>query len=1009
MVDWKRLAEPSEADKVEYTSFLQSRKFSAIDDSGSTRGTILARERAFVYNLYNNHGNPADVISLWGWHCDNPMKIGQVNWNKGHGGTTPTTILRNGEALDAIKSSDVWYLSTDGEVDDTEVHRLAELAEENDILSVPLVFLIVGSCRCPPSKTDISVGISFFASSKDTLILFEETCSGKIFVIAGKGCFASISAGIQNLESWENMPVYQDDAKLFAHLKQLDIQIVTAESRNKTPKGISLGAEWEAQQGSCTLVDLDLLLKAGLLTDQDVMSLLDGEAFNTLAVAYKTRRRIPEFRTFLQSQKIEQTSPQLEDVAGAAAIIASLGKETMTEERRNMLQQQLREAHVANRKHYLKEISDFADSPTVKSIKKRNSLVDAALRSLASVEAATFNADILSRKSNRAKRADIVSADQAIEISNLDLEVPSYKGSCLVCCGDDEIMSISFKKLDPENVEDNTCDFALNFPLAAGASKKNVDLISSQNICFQCALLGPSGMSIYNEPLAAVIPTVQYEGSNKKYINNQLYLALTAGLATGAAGIAQLLISMLEEVLRTKPWAGAGLEDPLSVPDEQHEATQRRETFLWVLDQLLQNTRTRETFNETGDWVKFPQALVWAAGNFEKNGLASFVVTYPIAGFDRLLSLGRKTGAFSDDLLCRMRSAKAVYSIVAKYLADLQTALQGVATEDGVIKGGWKQKYLETIYDEFNSPLVPKDQGLNAILTDTDTFFSRLAVCLGRTETINDGLSLDIQESVMRKIQVILFWLLFKQQGHCTAQTFFSRISESEHLASAVLDPSLTLPKTEHQDILLSLFATQNAKLINPEAWVLHECVIPFANPFGASVLHCGAKGCDQKFCDVTKVGDMTLEKVYSARKARTEHLVNVFGIRNRFEKSGTGLPEPTFAGKLPSSTHTNAHMSIVREWAVQSQEKRRAILEGEAEREVFVVSVRERLCAQGRGNVYRADVDDDTRALLPSFFKVLAVALGKDGGDISTYTHDFDRDNNVEAKMRWELTAREL
>ncbi|KAL5114799.1 hypothetical protein ACEQ8H_007292 [Pleosporales sp. CAS-2024a] len=94
-------------------------------------------------------------------------------------------------------------------------------------------------------------------------------------------------------------------------------------------------------------------------------------------------------------------------------------------------------------------------------------------------------------------------------------------------------MSMCFKELaEPDKAEDNTTDFALNFPLAAGAALKNVDVVSSQHICFQRALLAPAGESIYREPLVAVIPALQYHGSNKKYINEQLYLALTARLAT---------------------------------------------------------------------------------------------------------------------------------------------------------------------------------------------------------------------------------------------------------------------------------------------------------------------------------------------------------------------------------------------------------------------------------------------------------------------------------------------
>jgi hypothetical protein len=100
-------------------------------------------------------------------------------------------------------------------------------------------------------------------------------------------------------------------------------------------------------------------------------------------------------------------------------------------------------------------------------------------------------------------------------------------------------------------------------------------------------------LSIFKEPLKAIVPAVQFDGNNKKYINEQLYLALTSGLTTGAAGIAQLFMAILEEVLRTKSWAGAGFNDTEMRADEQNEALQRKNTFEWMLDQLVHHTRTR--------------------------------------------------------------------------------------------------------------------------------------------------------------------------------------------------------------------------------------------------------------------------------------------------------------------------------------------------------------------------------------------------------------------------------
>ena len=1010
MASWKIAPSTSEDSRIEYTPFLDCRKYFAVDDSGSTAGAVLRKERAFVDAFHGSHANAADAISLWGTKCDDPStRFDSINWRSGHGGTYPSDILRNSSALSTIRKADAWFLLTDGEIYDGDVHQLADLAYNEEVLAVPLVFLITGTRGSTPGTANISVGISFFASSHDTLILFKETQTGRIYIIAGKGCFAELggSAAAKDLTNWSDVPVFASEADFFSHCEKSHIKVTKAETRVRSTGGISLGSIWEEQHAGPVRVDLDALFGSGLLSDTDATNLLAEEAFDALAVACKTRRRIPELRKFVQAQKVEQVAPKLEDRHGAAAIIAQMTDAASKKEDREHLQKQLREAHAGNRRDYQKTIADFAGSATEQALRQRNQLVDAALRSLATIEAASYNAEIIGRRSNRARRAEVINSNSAIDMAKLDLEAPSCKGYCLICCGD-EIMSICFKEADSEHTDDNTSDFALNFPLAAGASANNVNLVSSQNVCFQCALLGPKGMSIYNERLTAIIPAVQYDGSNKKYINDQLYSALTARLATGAAGVAQLFMSILHNVMQTKAWAGAGMTASHLTANEQ-EAAQRRKTFQWMLDQLLQNTRTRENFNETGEWVKFPTALSWVAKDFEENGVASFAVTYPVSGFNNLLDLGQRTEVFADDTLWKLRSAKMLYSVVAKYLADLQVALQQRSTDTSGNPDHWKQKYLEVIYRGFHGPLVPIDHGEMSILDNIERFRQRLSTCL--PTVMDDNVwHTDRAVAVMHKTQILLFWLIFTQRGHCTAQTFFTRISHDEHLAQAILDPKLTLPISEYQNILLSIFATHSAALINPIQAAAHNTLIPFANPFGASVLRCGAPTCAHPFADVMTMHPqaITPQIVDAVRRARTQHLVDVFGIRGRFERSDTGLPERAAAGRPPTSLHSNMHASIVREWVERTQDGRRAIVGGGGARREFVDGVCRRLCVEGRGDIFNAQIERDVDALLPSFFEALGAAMrsqGRSDGDVSFYVHDFEH-NRLQGKIVYELMS---
>lgn len=1007
MASWKLTLSDLEEDKIEYTSFLECRKYFAVDDSTSTRGSVLHQERSFVESFRKSYPNTADAISLWGKKCDNPTtQFESVQWRSSHRGTYPSDILNNTAALKAIKQSDAWFLLTDGEIYNGDVHRLADLAYDAEVLNVPLIFLITGARGSSPGTANISVGISFFASSHDTLILFKDKHTGRIYVIAGKGCFAELggSAAAQNLAHWNDLVAFASEAEFFSHCQKSHIRIARSESRAKSNGGISLGAHWEGQHVGVK-VDVDLLLSSGTLTDMDAIDLLADEAFGALAIACKTRRRIPDLRAFVQAQKIEQVAPKLEDRNGAAVIIAKMSDTCIDEKNRKALQEQLRKAHARNRQDYLKVVTEFAGSAAEQTLKKRNQLVDAALRSLASIDAASYNVQLLDRRSNRARRAEAVHPSSRIDMAQLDLEAPSCRGYCLICCDDDVIMSIAFKETAPEHMEDNTSDFALNFPLAAGASQKNVDLISSQNICFQCALLGYDGMSMYKERLTAVIPAIQFAGNNKKYITDQLYTALTAKLATGAAGVAQLFMSILQNVMRTKSWAGAGLSASERSADEYSEVEQRQKTFQWMLNQLIQNTVTRETFKEDGAWVDFSQALTWVAKDFESSRLASFAITYPMAGFNSLVAVGQQTGTFSNETIRQLHSAKALYSIAAKYLAELQVVLQRGSANTSTDCEGWKQKYLELIYCDFNAPLIPTDHGEASILDDTKSFNQRLTSCLTEIAIID--------KPTMQKIQILVFWLLFTQRVHCTAQTLFTRITHDFPLGATVLSSTVAVPSSEHKTILLSIFATHNAVLINPIEAAAHDAVIPFANPLGPSVLRCGVPSCHHPFVDISTLRPqhVTTEAIEAIRAARAAHLKDVFGIRGRFEGSATGLPERTgtAAGQPPSSVHVNLHISVAREWASRTYDAKRRIVEDEATaRREFLQSVRRRVCVDGRGNVLSATIEKDAEALLPSFFEAIKAGMrvgGWDGEDVASYELDFERRKLVD-KVVWELMA---
>jgi hypothetical protein len=903
-----------------------------------------------------------------------------------------------------IKKSDVWFLVTDGEIYGNQGDQFAQLACQKAILDVPIIMVIIGSRGRTPETTSISVTTPIFEASENSAILFKETETGKIYVIGGKGCFARLRAdrATHDLKSWRTTPVFKNEVALFERCMNLNIQVATAKSRKKLPKGINLGSGWEKVNDVPQRVDVHILLNAGVLSNSDVFALFSEEALPILAIAYKTRRMGAQFQQFLKDQIIEVVIPRLEDVSGAAAIITKMNEPNISKDGRKILQEQLRVAHNSNREHYQKIAAEFSSSQPAKDLRRRNDVVKAALRILSSMDADSYTASF-SLCRERDRQEDETSTESEIDMANLDFDGPSIRGSCLICCDDDVVMSICLKS--PSSTTDDLECGAFKYPLAAGAWTAYREVISSQNVCYQCALLSPNGTTIYQEPVKAIIPVVKYEGKNIKHINKQLRYALAPEEVLRDSEIAQLYMTILDRVLRTKSWAGAGLDHSEPSAEQHEEDIQRRRIYQWMLAQLISNTKIPKDFG-TDTPVAFSEALTGAVQGFAKYNIHSNVITYPDAGFSTILSLGRTVNAFSNETIRRMRIAKAVYFAVQKYAADQETSSQSRHEY-------WNHGYMKLLYASFTTRLVPKDlRGPESLVTDVDQFFSLLRTCVGSHEYLDQEQFTDSHDKrlVMRKLQLVIFWLIFKHSRlPCPVDRIWRRIQRVEQLSIAVLEPSLDVPDAELHSVLLSIFATgNNVQFVDPDAARLHAGVVPFRTPFGASVIRCGIEGCKQPFY----TGDpaTATENIGAIRNAQAHHFINSYGIMGRFESS-SGLPQPIQTGSPPTSVHTNIHHNIVCTWAAMTVTERRAVINDDLERKKFSERVRDRIGQQARGDIYNKTIEEHVKQVLPSFFQVLKEALkleNKSDDDVAVYEHNF-QNNRLRWKIEYELKTEGL
>ncbi|KAI4144450.1 MAG: hypothetical protein L6R39_004176 [Caloplaca ligustica] len=1017
---WKQVAATSATTAPRKVPFTQARKFFAVDASASTSGHIIQMEGRMAQR-WDTH--PQDRVSKWGSSCSEPKAVSSVAetspfgnnplgrpnrsyWTADQGGTYPAEILRCKSAEESIRQSDVWFLMTDGDVFENHVQDLAALANQVCVTNVPVCLVIFGRMRAAPDLVNISVGIPVYATATEALILFKDTHSTSIHVVAAKGAFSPLAKLPDriDLSQWDNLASFDGDDALINECDKLGIEI-TCEADRQATSAVSLGPTWDSSTG--VFVDIDVLLQEASVDPKDLDHLLQEEAFQQLALVCKTRRRLAELRLFLGRHKQEEMIVRLEDNHGAGQILRRMTANT-TEEEKEVLAAQLRKAHAANRQSYQTQ----KDSPSeeAQTIRKLNRAIDQALALLAELEKAGYTADILSRKSNRARRAELLSqTDSETHLLGVDLsdDVEASRNTCSICCGEDEIMSVVLKKL--ESIEENTSDFFLNFPLVAAQAQQNANMISSQCICFQCATL-VGNKSIFGEELSAILPAVSYTGYNKRYMNHQLTVAITAGLATGTAGIVQMFMSILDHTLENKQWCSPQSD----IQQSDQEVSIRRQTLEWMLKDLLRTCITREKFSdETSSWVPYPLALLWALSDWEKRKLDAWIIQYPVKGFNQIMrwyEILQIPTSGTRTILEDIKTAKLLNVVVSTFMAQLLQSRNDRT---------WVHPFMQLIYREFNATNVPRDMGDQSVITSCH-FWPKLEDVLGTRE---DGRQLlasitnSTRPASCRRIQLVMFWAIYIQKEHVTAKGFFYKLLLRKALAAAILDPGTTLPDERTLKSTLRSIFLKDGETTDPT----HDGVPPFVTPFGPSVVSCGKVRCRKLFYDPDKPETLHPDLV---RKQRAEHLNSVF---QREARNDTGLPEPVNEPNRPKSLHYTLHMSIVKAWSAmprsskgtQTQDPIQASGAIELSKEDvinnqgravsdFVTRARERICSNSRrGNIYWHGMEGEIRELLPSFFEALRVASEKEGLDDRSglsYVHDWTR-NRLAHKIAYELS----
>lgn len=547
-------------------------------------------------------------------------------------------------------------------------------------------------------------------------------------------------------------------------------------------------------------------------------------------------------------------------------------------------------------------------------------------------------------------------------LASLDLldSASAFRGFCPICYNEDRIMSVVLKKPMAEMGEWNSTNVGCLLHIAH--TLMYIDIISSQHICFLCAL--QCQRSIFHENLSAILPTVEYQGVNKAYMDHQLASTFSGGVPTEETANCQIFVKVLLCTLETKSWCGdqAHGEESQRNPD----IWSRRQALSWVLRTFMSNCRIFKTVEETGQHVDYRSALTWVVQDFRRFKRESWLIRYPPWGFSQIIGLFNFV-----DLKLRVDTEEM---IMTKLLQMVVTKIRCLHIDKGCYA---YDKIWKLIYRSANTPDAPQDHG-SASLVTVDMFWSSLKEIMGNSLGMERFLQLFSRSAKRRsykRVQIIAFWALHNRSFYTPPRDYFQRILDNLPLEPDVFEVTNELPESSVDQVLLSLFCPRN----RPKSAHSIDFVPPFVSPWGPSVVKCGDPDCHVKFYSDTDPLPLDPKVLH---RNRTQHLKEVFGVAPEFMASKNGMPERTFAPKPPTSTHYSLHRSVITTWEQLSYSAKYYVLtKNEKAVELFVSDTINEACkSSSGGNIYKASIPSDVKKVLPSFFDALRVASEKQG-----------------------------
>ena len=528
----------------------------AIDKSGSTYGETLREEIEAVQNICSllspRNENP---VRLLPW-CNEalppiclPKESTLMRNLESRGGTNPKVLYSSAASLHALSSCGLWFLLTDGEIENSLVQDFAIATAELGLHGLACIIVIFGSTLLgPPANCNISVGLATYAVAPDCLFLFQDVATGSLSILQAKGCFKELLPRSESSYIQPVINIYTTWGEL-PHISYKDLSRI----RIAPPK--KLDVDEIALQEDLTVRMRDLY--CGAVDDESVAQIIKNEDnLISIAMAETTRGNSQELQKWLAEQ--ERPEPEL---TRHRTDIRCLAQRTVTElleclessgnnAKAEGLRERLREAHGENRRHFQKVFSKHTEQKAM--IQNTNEMCRRASEVGYTIEHAPIRR--ISAISNYYYETDQ-------EISQNDepdfLFLPGFqRGSsstkkefvarCMLCHGT-SVLAILLKtspEISTTNFPRRGSLSRLAFPLAMGGFAET-DVVSFFLSCDACALyLIRNFKSPNSETITGALPLASLELNKAAWLSS---LEATFKGRFQSCDLNQLLVAILDK------------------------------------------------------------------------------------------------------------------------------------------------------------------------------------------------------------------------------------------------------------------------------------------------------------------------------------------------------------------------------------------------------------------------------------------------------------------------------